>query len=451
MEIDRRAPNYAELCRTFRWQVPERYNIARDICGRWADERSRFALYYEEESGFTSAHTFWDIQREANRLSNVLAALGTLAGDRVAVALPQRPEAAIAHVAIYQMGAIAVPLSPHCRPAALEHRLGDSAAHLVILDQVAQPTLAQIHQRLPQLRHVIGVAVADGAGIKPWAEVLEHASPRYTALETGASDPAIIVYPRTATGGGAKGVVMAQRTLLGKLSAYVCAHNFLPQARDLFWSPAGWGSAGGLWNVLLPTWHFGLPLLAYNGRFEAARVFDLMERYGVRNSFLSPAELTMMMQAVADPRAIYDLDLRTLASAGEPLGETVLHWASEKLGVTINQLSAHDAMSGVFGGGAPRWPAKPGAMGRAFPGHRVAVVDGQGKELPPGEVGELAVHRQCRSEDDPVVMLGYWQDAAVTAGAFVGDGWVLTGELARMDEEGYFWQAAPKRCGAVIA
>ncbi|MCB1966357.1 MAG: AMP-binding protein, partial [Candidatus Accumulibacter sp.] len=438
MEINSQAGGYAALCENFRWQIPAKFNIAVDVCGRWADERSRFALYYEDESGFTSAHSFWDIQREANRLANVLAALGTLPGDRVAILLPQCPETAIAHVAIYQMGALAVPLSHLFGPDALEYRLGDSGAHVAIVDETSLPRLQQLRQKLPQLRHVIGVGAALGAGVKQWAEVLEHASPRYAPMHTAADDPAMIIYT-SGTTGKPKGALMAHRTLLGNLSGYVCSHDFFPQPGDMFWSPADWAWTGGLWDVLLPTWHFGMPLLAYKGRFEPEKAFALIEKYNIRNSFLFPTALKMMMKAVPAPRTHYDLDLRSIMSAGEPVGEAVFRWAKEQLGVTINEMFGQTEMNYVVGNCASRWPAKPGAMGRAYPGHRVAVVDGQGNVLPPGELGEVAVHRQCKGEDDPVIMLGYWQNPTATAEKFVGDGWGLTGDLAKMDDDGDLW------------
>ena len=432
------AGSYAELCRNFRWQVPEHFNIGVDVCGRWAEDRSRFALYYEDESGFTSAHTFWDIQRAANRLSNVLAALGTLPGDRIAILLPQCPETAIAHVAIYQMGALAVPLSHLFGPDALEYRLGDAGAHLAIVDETTLPRVQEIRHRLPALRHILGVGAATGDGIKRWAEVLELASTRYTPTLTAADDPAMIIYT-SGTTGKPKGALMAHRTLLGNLSGYVCSHDSFPQARDMFWSPADWAWTGGLWDVLLPTWHFGMPLLAYKGRFDPGKAFALIEKYAIRNTFLFPTALKMMMKAVPEPKAKYDLDLRTIMSAGEPVGEAVFHWAKERLGVTINEMFGQTEMNYVVGNCASRWPAKPGAMGRAYPGHRVAVVDDQGQVLPPGELGEVAVHRQCQGEDDPVIMLGYWQNPEATAAKFVGDGWGLTGDLAKVDGDGDLW------------
>lgn len=436
--MDNQADTYAQLRASFRWQVPEHFNIAVDVCGRWAGDRSRFALYYEDESGFTSAHTFWDIQRAANRLSNVLAALGTLAGDRVAILLPQRPETAIAHVAIYQMGALSVPLSHLFGPDALEYRLGDAGAHVAIVDRTTLPKVLEIRQRLPQLRHVLGVGAVHGDNVKCWADVLELASPRYSPALTRADDPAMIVYT-SGTTGRPKGALMAQRTLLGNLSGFVCSHDSFPQARDMFWSPADWAWTGGLWDVLLPTWHFGMPLLAYQGRFDPDKAFALIEKYGIRNTFLFPTALKMMMKLVPEPKAKYDLDLRTIMSAGEPVGEAVFNWAREKLGVTINEMFGQTEMNYVVGNCASRWPAKPGAMGRAYPGHRVAVVDEQGRVLPPGELGEVAVHRQCQGEDDPVIMLAYWQNPEATAAKFVGDGWGLTGDLAKLDDDGDLW------------
>lgn len=436
MDIGSQSASYEDLCRSFRWQLAEQYNIGWDICGRWADDRSRFALYFEDESGFTSAHTFWDIQREANRLSNVLAALGTLPGDRVAIALAPCPQAAIAHVATYQMGALTVPLAPFLTPDTLEYRLGDSAAHLAIVDEETWPRLLSLRERLPQLRHVIGVGAAVGQGLRTWEELLEHASPRYTPRPTLASDPAMLLYASRASG-RPRGVLMAQRTLIGSLSAYVSAHDFFPHPRDLFCSSTDWAGAAGLWAGLLPTWHFGMPLLAYRGSFDAAKAFSLIDRYGVRNLLLSQAVLEMMKESMPEPRATYDVDLRSLVSVGESIGSEIRQWTREKLGVTVNELFGQTETTYVAGTGASRWPIAPGSV-RAYPGHRVAVVDRQGNVLPAGQLGELAVNRRCNGEDDPAMMLGYWQDRAATEASFVGDGWYLTGCLATCDDVGNF-------------
>ena len=235
---------------------------------------------------------------------------------------------------------------------------------------------------------------------------------------------------------------MAQRTLLGNLPGFVCSHDFYPQRGDMFWSPADWAWTGGLFDALLPSWSFGQPLLGYRGRFDPEKAFWLMEKYGVKNSFLFPTALKMMMKAVPEPGLRYDLNLRTIMSGGEAVGTAVFDWAQDRLGVTINEIFGQTEMNYVVGGCASVYPPKPGAMGRPYPGHRVAVIDENGTGLPPGKVGEVAVQRSCAQENDPVFMLEYWKNPKATAEKFIGtgnDAWGRTGDLAMMDEDGYFW------------
>ena len=441
MELNAAAKSHAELHDTFRWNVPARYNMARECCGRWAEDRARFALYYEDEAGATSAWSFWDIQTAANRLSNVLHALGVMRRDRVAIMLPQRPETGIAHVACYQMDAIALPLSHLFGPDALEYRLADSGACVAIVDESTLPKLWAVKDKLPQLRHVIGVGGARESGVHDWDKLLARASRRFQCVDTAADDPALIIYT-SGTTGNPKGALMAQRTLLGNLSGFVCSHDFFPQPGDLFWSPADWAWTGGLFDVLLPTWACGQPLLGYRGRFDPEKAFWLMEKYGVRNAFLFPTALKMMMKAVPEPKARYELNIRSIMSAGESVGDAVFAWGRDKLGLTINEMFGQTEVNYIVGNCAAAYPPKPGAMGRPYPGHRVAVVDDSGKVLPPGEVGEVCVQRSCNGEMDPVFLLEYWNNPKATAEKYIGTGeaaWARTGDLAKTDEEGYLW------------
>lgn len=441
MHLKRDAASYDELYNTFRWAVPARYNIAWECCGRWAEDRGRFALYFEDDAGATSAWTFWDIQREANRLSNALGALATQRHDRVAIILPQRPETAIAHIACYQTGAIAVPLSHLFGADALEYRLRDAGAHVAVVDEATLPRLLAIRDRLPSLRHVIGVGTDEASDVFQWRSLLGHTSPRYACIETSADDPALIIYT-SGTTGDPKGALMAHRTLLGNLPGFVCSHDFFPQKGDMFWSPADWAWTGGLFDALLPTWSFGLPILGYCGRFEPEKALHLMEKYGVRNTFLFPTALKLLMKAVPEPKQRYELRLRTIMSGGEPVGTAVFEWAREQLGVSINEIFGQTEMNYVVGGCAAVYPPKPGAMGRAYPGHRVAVIGEDGEPVPAGEVGEVAVRRSFGDESDPVFLLEYWKNPQASADKFVGSGgqaWGRTGDLARMDEDGYFW------------
>jgi acetyl-CoA synthetase len=422
--------------------VPARYNIAQACCGRWADDRSRFALYFEDEAGYTEAWTFWDVQQAANRLSNVLGAMGVMAGDRIAIILPQRPETAIAHMACYQMGAIAVPISALIDADAIEHRLSHAEVRVAIIDEDGLEKLAAMRTALPQLKHVIGAGTARESWVREWATLLPLASSRYTPTDTAADDAAMIIY--TSTTDDAKGALMAQRTLLGNLPGFVCSHDFYPQRGDMLWSPADWASSEGLFDALLPTWNFGQPLLAYRGSFDPKKAFWLMEKYAVRNAALSPSALAMMMKAVPQPKETFSLGLRSIMSTGETTGEALCRWTQEALGITINEMYGQTEINQVAGNCTAVTPPKQGAMGRSYPGHRVAVLDATGKPVAAGELGEICVQRSCDGAMDPVFMLGYWKNPLATAEKFHGDiydplAWGRTGDLAKCDEDGILW------------
>jgi len=429
----RSAPDYDSLARGFRWDVPASFNIAWACCGRHAQARERFALYFEDEDGTRTAFSFWDIQVRANRLSNSLRALGVGRGDRVAMILPQRPETAIAYMAIFQMGAIAVPLSHLFGPDALEYRLRDAGVAVAIADADALPRVLGVRERLSALRHVIGAAGAREAAVESWDLLLERASARFDPAPTSADDPALIIYT-SGTTGAPKGALIPHRALIGNLPGFVCSHDFFPLQGDMFWSPADWAWTGGLFDALLPTWYFGMPILAYRGRFDPERAYRLIEGYGVRNAFIFPTGLKMMMKEVARPNERFDIRLRSLMSGGEAVGDTVSDWARQELGVRINEIFGQTEMNYLIGGCSALFDPRPGAMGRPYPGHGIRLIDEQGAEAAVGEIGEIALRR----EGDPVVFLEYWNNPQATLDKFV-DGWGRTGDLAVRDDEGYLW------------
>ncbi|HYD85484.1 MAG TPA: AMP-binding protein, partial [Opitutus sp.] len=284
-----------------------------------------------------------------------------------------------------------------------------------------------------QLNQVIGAGGAREHGVLSWETVLASASSRFTPCDTTADDPAFIIYT-SGTTGPAKGALLAHRCVIGNLPGFVHSHDFYPKQGDMFWSPADWAWTGGLMDALLPAWAFGQPLLGYRGRFEAEKAFYLLEKYAVRNAFIFPTALKFMMKAVPEPAKRYDLGLRTLMSAGESVGVPVIEWATEQLGVTINEMFGQTEANYIVGNCQAAWPVKPGSIGRPYPGHRVAIVDAEGNEVRRGELGEIAVGRS----GDPVMFLEYWRNAQATAEKFVGD-WALTGDQGRMDEDGYIW------------
>ena len=460
---------HAELHAQFRWQVPAHFNIAEACCARWARERPEaVAIRAEREDGRLTLHRYGELQAQANRLSNTLRRLKVRPGDRVAVVMPQRFETAVAHMALYQLGAVAMPLSMLFGPEALQYRLQDSEAAVAIVDESAIANLLSVRAECPALKTVLAVGGAEGRGDFDWQAALAREAATFTARRTQADDPAVLIYT-SGTTGPPKGALIPHRALIGNLPGFVCSQNWLRSAKvpprkklgpggapadAVFWSPADWAWTGGLMDALLPSLYFGVPIVAFQGRFSPERALDLMQRHAVTNSFLFPTALKAMMKAVPHPRErCPKLKLRAVMSAGEAVGDAVFAWCREELGLVVNEMFGQTEINYIVGNcsqvmgtdGHPRagWPARPGSMGRAYPGHRVAVIDDDGNECPRGTPGDVAVHRlDVHGDPDPVFFLGYWKREEATRSKFTGDvnaSWCRTGDTAVMDEQGYLW------------
>jgi acetyl-CoA synthetase len=431
------ADQYQQLHEQFRWQVPEDFNIAAVCCARWANDPDRIAIYADDDVHGDSITTYAELQRDANRLSNMLQGLGVTRGTRVAIVLPQRAEVAVCHIACHQLGAIAMPMSVLFGPEALEYRLQDSGAEIVVADATGLANLNAIRSACPQLRHFIALDSQQHDAIN-WTQAMASASDQFAPVGTKAHDPAVLIYT-SGTTGAPKGALIPQSALLGNLTGFVASQNWFPKDDDVFWSPADWAWTGGLMDALLPCLYFGRPIVATRVRFSAESAFRLMEKYSVTNSFLFPTALKIMMKAVPAPRQHYQLKLRAIMSAGEAVGDAVFDWSREALGITINEMFGQTEINYIVGNSAEKWPAKPGSMGRPYPGHRVAVIDEQSKQVKAGETGEVAVHRCDRhGHPDPVFFIGYWNNDIATQEKFSGD-WCRTGDLASIDKDGYLW------------
>jgi acetyl-CoA synthetase len=428
--IDRTWGDWEEIRGRFRWAVPPRFNIGYDVCDKHVGLRGRIALWYENAAGEERTFTFGLMRSLSNRFANVLKELGIQPGDRVGIILPQRAETAIAHLAVYKTGAVALPLSVLFGPDALEYRLRDSATRLVVTDADRRLILEAIRDRLPDLQEVI-VCGGDHAGISFW-HVLEKASDRFDPIQSRSEDPALLIYT-SGTTGPPKGALHAHRVLLGHLTGFEMSHNCFPRQGDRFWTPADWAWAGGLLDGLLPSWHYGKPILAYEGgKFDPEKAFYLLEKYRIRNAFIPPTAMKMMMQ-VPRIRDRFKIRLRSIMSAGEAVGSEVIGWAQEHLGITVNEMWGQTEVNYLVGNCHAVMAVKPGSIGKPYPGHDVDVIDEQGRPMPAGDVGELACRR-----GDPVMFLGYWNQPEATAAKFTGD-WFTTGDLGSRDRDGYFW------------
>ncbi len=425
------ARDYAALCRDFRWQVPRQYNIGIDVCDRWAahDPRRIAILHARPDGGIDELSYGW-LAETSNRLAHALRACGIQRGDRVAILLPQMHEVAAIHVAIYKLGAVALPLAMLFGIDALTYRLRDAGVAALITNAPGAAKIASIRDQLPDL---IAVISHDGAsdGALGWQDLLDKAATEFDAVPTSPDDPALMVYT-SGTTGPPKGALHGHRVLLGHLPGIELPHEFLPQPGDRFWTPADWAWAGGLLNVLLPGLHYGVPVVAHRfDRFDPEVAYALMARLAVRNVFIPPTALRML-RSVPSPRGRHAIDLRTVGSGGESLGAETFEWGRGAFGLTINEFYGQTECNLVLASCAAIDVARAGAIGKPVPGHRVAIIRDDGSVCAPGEQGQIAIRRP-----DPVMFLNYWGRPDATAAKFI-DNWMTTGDQGVVDDDGYF-------------
>ena len=421
---------YRALYEDFRWQVPARFNIGVAVSDAWAArEPDRVALLDYQPDGTSGHLTYGELARRSNALANGLRAAGIGRGDRVAMLMPQCFETAIAHVATYKLGAIAVPLALLFGVEALEYRFQTAGVKAVVTNASGLAKLKPILSRLPMLQTIVSTDGDDGPAAG-FARLTRDHGPDFTAEDTGPDDPAMMIFT-SGTTGPPKGALHGHRVLLGHLPGVQMPHEFLPQPGDRLWTPADWAWAGGLLNVLLPGLYFGVPVVAGRfERFEPEAALTLMERMAIRNAFIPPTALRML-KGSNDIRGRFDLAIRTIGSGGEALGRETYDWAREELGVTINEFYGQTECNLVLSSCAAIGVSRGGAIGKPVPGHDVAIIDDGGRVLETGQAGQIAVRRP-----DPVMFLEYWQNPEATAKKFIGD-WMLTGDQGVADEDGY--------------
>ena len=425
-----RRDDYEALYRDFRWNIPVRFNIGVAVADRWAvTEPERTALLFHRPVGEPDRLSYGALASRSNALANALKGHGIGRGDRVALLLPQGFEAAIAHIAIYKLGAIALPLALLFGVEALEYRLKTAGVKAVVTTESGTARINAIRDLLPELEFVVSTE-GPGAGALDFHQLVADHSTVFQAEDTGPDDPAMMIFT-SGTTGPPKGALHGHRVLLGHLPGMQMPHEFLPQPGDLFWTPADWAWAGGLLNALLPALYFGVPVVAGPAeRFEPEAALLLMEKMKVKNAFIPPTALRMLKSANG-LAGRFDLRLRTIAAAGEALGRETYDWAKEELGLTINEIYGQTECNLVLGSCAALGVSRAGAIGKPVPGHEVAVIDGEGRRVPTGAPGQIAVRRP-----DPVMFLEYWQDPEATAKKFIGN-WMVTGDQGVTDEDGY--------------
>lgn len=425
---------YEKLIAGFEWPIPDRFNIG-TAC---ADDQDPDALaLIEVVDGETSTFTFGELTAHSNKLANVLRNLGVRRGDRVAVMLPQGLACGTSHLAAFKLGAISVPLTQLFGPQALHYRLADSGARVVITDRTSLDLVAEVVADLDDV--TILVAGASCREHPSMDALTAAASERFEPEVTSPNDPALIIYT-SGTTGSPKGALHAHRVLVGHLPGFELMFDRFPRDDDRIWTPADWAWIGGLFDVLMPAWFHGRPVIATpRARFDPEAVVRLLVEHRVTTTFLPPTALKMMRQADL-PRS--ETALRVIMSGGEPLGRETLDWSRRHFGVDINEIYGQTEANLLVGNSSDLWEVRPGSMGRPYPGHRLAILGADGALAPTGVEGEIVLWA-----DDPVVMLGYWNNPSATQDKFVtvaspggAEGrWLRTGDLGRVDEDGHFW------------
>jgi acetyl-CoA synthetase len=424
------ATSYDQLCRDFRWVIPEHFNIATACCDRYADGSNRLALVYVDEDGAAKRTSFDAMRSLSSRFANVLKADGLTRGDRVAVFLSQSLELPIVHLAAFRAGLVSVPLFTLFGEDALQFRLANSGAKVVVTDEGGFAKLSKIRDRLPELKTIYVTAGAAPSGARSFWSQVEKASDRFETVDSSANDAAIIIYT-SGTTGNPKGALHAHRVLLGHLPNIQMVHDFMPRPGDVMWTPADWAWIGGLFDALFAAWYFGVPVVGYRAKkFEPQAAMQLMADYAVRNVFLPPTALKLMRQADVKHSGVA---LRSMLTGGESLGAELLDWVRATLGINAHEVYGQTECNLIVGNNSNLFPIRPGSMGKATPGFDVRIVNDKGEELPRGMGGIIGVR-----QPNPCTMIEYWRNPDATHKKYAG-AFLLTGDLGRQDEDGYFW------------
>lgn len=414
-----------------RW--PEDANIYHMTLGRHLGpgDRDRTAIVCEYPDGSIIRQTFAEVEAASTGLAAGLRALGYGKGDKIAVHTGQHPDTAIAHMAVCKLGAVAVTLSQMYGPETLAHAMRDSGARVIL---TADPAWSRLRDEapalFPDLEHVI---VRNPAGGEiDLAAMMAKAAPGFEPDFGGADDPALLMYTSGSTG-KPKGILHGHRILAAYTPTINLFFNLSMDVEDaVFYSPSDWAWVGGLLDMLFPAWMAGRTVATCFHRFRPDIIYPYLARHKITHAFLAPTALKRLA-TVAKPRDEFDLALQVVCTGGEALASDTLEWAERQLGVVCNEFYGMTEVNHLIGNCAALFPRKAGSMGRAYPGHDVRLIDGDGVEVAPGQPGEVMT-----LSTSPTRFLGYFNNPEKAA-EMEFQGFLRTGDLAVKDEEGYFW------------
>ena len=403
---------YDEAVSAHEWRVPERYNIAADVCDKHPADK--LAMIHEDTEGAVREVNWGELQELSNRFANVLRSHGVEPGDRVAMVLPPTPETAAAFFGTYKSGAILLSMSVLYGDDGIRHRVKDSQAKVLVTNAANQDRVD------PAL--VDEVLVLDD-------ELLQSGEPEFDAVDTSADDAAQLYYS-SGTTGLAKGIVHAHRYLLAHEEFEFC-HDV--QDGERFHGMGEWAWAAGIAPLLGP-WRYGAVqlVLERKGGFDPHKQLDFLSRHEATNVFTTPTAMRSMM-SIEKAGERYPQKFRIVCSAGEPLNPEAIRWFREQYGVTVLDYYGLTESYPLVAN-YPFMDVREGSMGKPMPGWDVQILDEDEKPLPQGERGEICL----RARSNPHYPIGYWNNPDDSEETFGGD-WFHTKDAASIDEDGYVW------------
>jgi acetyl-CoA synthetase len=400
---------YEELVASHEWRVPERYNIAQDVCDKHPPDK--LAMVHEHFGGTVREVAWGELQALSNQAAHVLRAAGVERGDRVAVVLPPTPETAAIFFGTWKLGAILLSMSVLYGDDGIRHRLSDSEPKVLVTDSA----------NAARFDHANLLVLDDG--------LLAGAPTDHVSTDTSADDPAQLYYS-SGTTGLAKGILHAHR--------YILAHEEFEHCHDVrdgerFHGMGEWAWAAGI-SPLLGPWRLGAVQCVYQreGGFEPHKQLDFMSRHDVSNVFTTPTAMRSMM-GISDAGTRYPQKFRIVCSAGEPLNPEAIRWFRDQYGLTVLDYYGLTESYPLVAN-YPFMEVREGSMGRPMPGWDVQILDEDERPVAQGERGEICL----RARSNPHYPLGYWGNEEDSAETFGGE-WFHTKDAARLDEDGYVW------------
>ncbi len=412
-------------------------NIAHEAIDRHVQRGlgEKLCWIWEGKDGRVERYTYDDARRMSNQFANVLAKLGVEKGDRVFCFMDRVPELYAAVFGTLKAGCVTGPLFSAFGPDAAGDRLADAGAKVLVTSPEQRAKVAQMKPNLPDLQHIIIVDHGKEPKLEPgelsWNELISDASTEFEVVRTSPEDPAVMHYT-SGTTGKSKGAVHVHQAVLGHYATGRYVLDLHPD--DIYWCTAdpGWVT-GTSYGMFAPHTN-AVTSVIYEGGFSASRWYEVIAKHGVTVWYTAPTAIRLLMKAGEEVARKHDLSsLRYTMSVGEPLNPEAVVWSEKAIGLPFHDNWWQTETGSILIANYPVLPIKPGSMGRPMPGIEPGVIDEQGNLKPAGEEGDLAVRPGW-----PSMFRTYWNNESMYRSKFK-NGWYITGDRARMDEDGYFW------------